>query len=39
MKMSPLGAGLGIASGLLLLAAAHAADPNSPVGKWKTIDD
>ena len=39
MKMSHLGAGLGIASGLLLLATAHAADLNSPVGKWKTIDD
>ena len=39
MKTSRLGAGLGIASGLLLLAAAHAADPNSPVGKWKTVDD
>ena len=39
MKMSYLGAGLGLASGLLLLATAHAADLNSPVGKWKTIDD
>ena len=39
MKMSHLSASLGVLSGLLLLATAHAADPNSPIGKWKTIDD
>ena len=39
MKISPLGAGLGVLGGMLLLATAQAADPNSPAGKWKTIDD
>jgi len=39
MKISHLSASLGVLSGLLLLATAHAADPNSPIGKWKTIDD
>ncbi|MDQ5909238.1 MAG: hypothetical protein QG599_1333 [Pseudomonadota bacterium] len=32
-------AGLAALSGMLLLATAHAADPASPVGKWRTIDD
>lgn len=39
MKTPSLSAGLGALCGLLLLATAQAADPNSPVGKWKTIDD
>lgn len=30
---------LGALCSLLLLGAAHAADPDSPVGQWKTIDD
>lgn len=32
-------AGFGALCGLLLLATAQAADSNSPVGKWRTIDD
>lgn len=39
MKFSRLSACFGSLCGLLLLATAHAADPHSPVGKWKTIDD
>jgi len=39
MKSLHFGAGLGSLCGLLLLATAQGADPNSPVGKWKTIDD
>ena len=39
MKLLHFGAGLGSLCGLLLLATAQGADPNSPVGKWKTIDD
>lgn len=39
MNMTQIGAGFGSLCGLLLLAAAHAADPNSAAGKWKTIDD
>lgn len=39
MKIARFSAGFGALGGLLLLATAHAADPNSPVGKWKTIDD
>ena len=39
MKISTLGSGLGVLCGLSLLATAQAADPNSPIGKWKTIDD
>ncbi len=31
--------GLAALSGLLLLVTAHAVDPASPVGKWRTIDD
>lgn len=38
MKTRSLSIGLGILCGLLL-ATTQAADPNSPVGKWKTIDD
>ncbi|HAS51628.1 MAG TPA: DUF2147 domain-containing protein [Gammaproteobacteria bacterium] len=32
-------AGLAALSSMLLLATAHAVDPASPVGKWRTIDD
>ena len=39
MKTPSLSAGLGALCGLLLLTTAQAADPNSPIGKWKTIDD
>ena len=39
MKISLPGAALGALCGSLLLATAQAADPNSPAGKWKTIDD
>ncbi len=39
MKSLHFGAGLGSLCGLLLLVTAQGADPNSPVGKWKTIDD
>lgn len=39
MKLLKLGAGFGTLCGLLFLTAVHAADPNSPVGKWRTIDD
>ena len=39
MTMIRFSAGLGALCSLLLLGAAHAADPNSPVGQWKTIDD
>jgi len=39
MKIVPISAGFGALCGLLLLATANAADPNSPVGKWRTIDD
>lgn len=39
MKTPSLSAGLGALCGLLSLATAQAADPNSPVGQWKTIDD
>jgi uncharacterized protein (DUF2147 family) len=39
MKISQLSAGFGALGGLWLLATAQAADPNSPVGKWRTIDD
>jgi uncharacterized protein (DUF2147 family) len=39
MKISTLGSGLGVLCGLSLLATAQAADPNSPIGNWKTIDD
>jgi uncharacterized protein (DUF2147 family) len=39
MKIVPISAGFGAPCGLLLLATANAADPNSPVGKWRTIDD
>lgn len=39
MKISTLGSGLGVLCGLSLLATAPAADPNSPIGNWKTIDD
>ena len=39
MKRTHLSAGLGGLCGLLLLATAQGADLNSPVGKWKTIDD
>jgi uncharacterized protein (DUF2147 family) len=38
MKLTPFKAGFGALCGMLLLASAQAADPNSPVGKWKTID-
>lgn len=38
MNLSRLGATLGTVCGLLLLTTAQAADPNSPAGKWKTID-
>lgn len=39
MKLLKLGAGFGALCGLLFLTTVHAADPNSPVGKWRTIDD
>lgn len=39
MKRTHLSAGLGGLCGLLSLVAVQAADPLSPVGKWKTIDD
>ncbi len=39
MKTIPASAGFGVLCGLLLLAGAQAADPDSPAGKWKTIDD
>jgi uncharacterized protein (DUF2147 family) len=39
MKIAKLSAAFGALCGLLFLATAHAADPNSPVGKWRTIDD
>ena len=39
MRISLLSAGLGVLCGLSLLATAQAADPNSPTGKWKTVDD
>ena len=38
MKITHVLAGLGALFGLLL-ATAHAADPTSPVGQWRTIDD
>ena len=39
MTMIQRRAGLGALCSLLMLGAAHAADPSSPVGQWKTIDD
>lgn len=39
MKTSLLGLSLGLTGGLFWLVTAVAADLNSPVGKWKTIDD
>ena len=39
MKIVPISTGFGALCGLLLLATANAADPNSPIGKWRTIDD
>ncbi len=38
MKLIHFKAGFGLLCGMLLLASAQAADPNSPVGKWKTMD-
>jgi len=39
MTMIQRSASLGVLCSLLLLGAAHAASPDSPVGQWKTIDD
>ena len=39
MKMISATTSFGALCGLLLLAGAQAADPNSPTGKWRTIDD
>lgn len=39
MNIPLFGRYLGSLCGLILLAAAHAAEPDSPAGKWKTIDD
>jgi uncharacterized protein (DUF2147 family) len=39
MQITCSGAGLGSLCSLLLLATAQAADPQSPAGQWKTIDD
>lgn len=39
MKMPLISTSLSVLCGLLLLTTAQAADPHSPVGQWKTIDD